>query len=217
MKCVLLTLEHVLDSSADLVVIHKGDLIDRVLADPEALFANNLDGSTVTERTDFAQDHSLASRDTPLHRITVDSLDSDNLDAFGSDPLDVGRHSGDQSATSNAAKDPIQLLKLLHLAGQLDRYSALTGNDERVVVGRDEVESVNLSEPGAFGFGLVKVLSMQNNLGAEPLDISPLDGGCRQRHDDRGRNLQAGSSESHSLSVVAYVVVVIRSARRSDE
>ena len=134
-----LTLKDVLDRSTNFIVVDEGDFVQGVFANPETLLPNDLDGGAIAERSDFTEYHSLSGSDTPFHRITIDSLDSDHFEAFGSDPLDIGGHSGDQTATTDASKDTVELLKLLHLSRQLDCNSSLAGDDERIVVRGNEV------------------------------------------------------------------------------
>ena len=106
-------------------------------------------------------------------------------------------------SSSDGAKDAVQRLGQGKLAEDLEADGSLSGNDERVVVRWDVDERVLLGESGALGLGLVEVVPVEDDFGAETLDVEPLDRRRRERHHDRARDAELEPGKRDSLGVVS--------------
>lgn len=82
---------------------------------------------------------------------------------------------------------------------------ALSGDDVGVIVGRDKGQAFFLFEAETFGFGLVEIAAVEEDGGAETLDVAPFDGGGGDGHDDDGGDTECVAGEGDALGVVACV------------
>lgn len=83
---------------------------------------------------------------------------------------------------------------------------ALAGDDVGVIVGRDKGQAFFLFEAETFRLGLVEIAAVEEDGGAETLDVAPFDGGGGDGHDDDGGDAECVAGEGDALSVVACVL-----------
>ena len=81
--------------------------------------------------------------------------------------------------------------------------SALTGDDVRVVVGRDERQAAFLGEALGFGVGLVEAVAEEHHVAAEAAHGVHLDVGRGLGHDDGGLHAEARAGKGAALGMVA--------------
>lgn len=82
---------------------------------------------------------------------------------------------------------------------------ALAGDDVGVVVGGDKCQALFVFEAKTFGFGFVEIAAVEEDGGAETLDVAPFDGGGGDGHDDDGGDAECVAGEGDALGVVACV------------
>lgn len=173
----------VFDSCADSVVVDELDVIYELLADAEGFFADYPNGRTITKHTNIVEHHSMTSFDGPGQGIAVESLSTHHLDIFGGYALDILAHTANQTTTADAAKDRVNVGHV-NLAGEFDGSSTLAGDDVRMVIRRDVGEVEVVREPETFGFCIIKRVAVEDDLGAKPVDVLPLDGWSVFGHED---------------------------------
>jgi len=117
------------------------------------------------------------------------------------DALDVRGHATEQTAAADRAKHGIDV-RHVRLAADLHANRALPRNHKRVVKRRNHRQAMRLREAHRLGLGLVKVGTVENDLGAEPLDILPLDARRPTRHHNRARDRQVRAAHRDALRVV---------------
>lgn len=192
---------HVLDSRADLVGGDLDNLVNDVLAEAERLLADGLDGGTVCKEADAVQDHSLSLGQGLDQRIGVVGLDTNDLD-MGRHALHVDTDSGDETTTSDAAEDGIELGHV-DLTKQLHTNGSLARNDVRVVKGRNVDQTVLRRSSATLLLGGIEIGTVQHDMSTQARDVEVLDTGCGFGHDNGGGDLELAGRVGDALSVVA--------------
>lgn len=95
------------------------------------------------------------------------------------------------------------MIGICDLAADFHGDCSLAGDDVGVVVRGDEREAFFLFEAETFGLGFVKVAAVEDDGGAETLDVAPFDGGGGDGHDDDGGDVECAAGEGDALCVVA--------------
>ena len=197
------TFEYILYSGANLVIVNSNDAVEQLPTYAERLFAHDAHGGPIAEQADLIERDALALFQTARHRVAVERLGADDARARAADALDVLAHAGDEPAPADGAKNGVEVLGVGELLEDLHADCALAGDDERVVVGRDEDEAVGGGEAGALRLGLVEVRAVQDDLGAEARDVAHFDRGGALRHNDGARDAEACAREGNPLRVVS--------------
>ncbi len=193
-------LEHILDRRADGVVVDADDLVDIQLRQPESFLADLFHRHAIGKNAHARQRDALALAQRTRHGIGILRLDADDPD-FRPQPLDVGRHAGDQAAAADRNVDRMDRAGML--AQQLHRHRALPGDHVGIVVGMDKGRLRFLGQLGGVGAGLIVVVAMQDDLRAARRHRFDLDPGRGGRHHDGGRHAQLLRGQRHALRVIA--------------
>ena len=100
--------------------------------------------------------------------------------------LDEGRHARQQAAAADADEDRVQRALALcrHLLEDFPANGALTGNHQRVIVGRDVGGAARFDNLGGVRGSLVVGIAVQHHLAAEAAHRIDLDGRGGARHHD---------------------------------
>ena len=144
-----------------LVVGHLHHLVHEVPAESERLLPYYLDRCSICKQSNVGQGHSLARSQTLGHGVRIPRLATDDLDV-GCYSLHIRGNSGNQSTATNTAKDGMDLLQVM-LSQDLGADGSLTGNDIWIIERWDVGIVLQGRQTLTFGFGLVKVLAMQDH------------------------------------------------------
>ncbi len=194
-------LENVLDRRADLVRGHQHDFVDVLPGQPEGFLAHAPHRNAVGEDADALEGDALAGAQRLVHSGRVFGLHADDLDAR-IQRLRVGRDAADQSAAADGHEDRVDTVAV-RLAQDFHGDRALAGDHVRIVERMHEDQPALARELDGALIGLVVLIAVQHDFGAQIGDRLHLDVGRRQRHDDDRRNAASARAERHTLGMVA--------------
>ena len=127
-------------------------------------------------------------------RLHADDLDG-RVDMLGRDS-DAGNHAA-------AADGHDQCFKVRRRFENFQPHRALPGDNQRVVEGRDQCQTLSLDQVVGMGLGVVECLAVQDHFRAHRLGAFDLGEGRGLGHDDDGRDSQPLRMERHALCMVA--------------
>ena len=127
--------ENILDRCTDLIRRDGDDFIDQGMRQMEGFLANLFYGNAVGKEPDLTQGHPPAGFHGAGQAIGVFRFDPDNPD-FGTNELDVGGDSCDQSTATHRNEDRMNLSRVL--AKNFHANRSLAGNDIGVIIWMDE-------------------------------------------------------------------------------
>lgn len=197
------TLEDVLDTSADLVVVDNDDTVNELLADAEGLLADETNGRAVGKRSHLVEKNALAGLERAVHGVAVDRLDAKHLGLGTGHTLQVRGDAGQQATTANGGEHAVEAVGVGDLPADLHADGALARDDVGVVVGRDEGQALLLGTAETLGLGGVKVVAVEHGIAAQPAHIVHLDARRGQWHDDGRRDAERLARQGDALRVVS--------------
>ena len=193
-------LEYILDRGADLVDVDRQDLIDQLPADAECFLSRLPYRGAVGEDVHVIQGDPLTGFHRPVHAGCPVMLHTDDF-YLRAGRFHVQGDPGYQSAAADRDEDTVRLL--IALLQQFHAHGSLSGDDQRVVVGRDEGPAL----PGGQFFrmqpGLVIGIAVQDHPGVETPYCAHLDLRRGLRHHDGRADIHFAGRQGDTLGVVS--------------
>ena len=117
--------EDIFDCSANLVVIHRDDLLDGCLNNRKRVGADLPHGDTVGKQTRIFEAERMSGLEGAIHRIRIDRLNANHAN-LRHDGFHISSDAGNKPAASDGHEDGCQVARMLPHDFVRDR--ALTGN-----------------------------------------------------------------------------------------
>ena len=193
-------LEHILDRRTNGIGIHQHHVVHIVLAQAESFASHLLDGCAVGEQANILQPDPPSCRQRTLHGRCIGSFHTNDF-CSRAQALDIGRHPGNQPATTHRTENRIHRRGMLaqHFHGQ----RALAGNHLGIIVRMHEGQLLRGFQHACVLVSLAIGFTGQHHLGTTPANGIDLDLWCGHRHHDHGPAAQSMGRQGDSLGMVA--------------
>ena len=190
---------HIQESLHQLRIWDGDDLVHMVPDVGEHLVSRGLDGGAVSDGVGGGQGDHMARLQAGLHAGRPLRLHADDF-YVGVEQLGQGGHTRRQPAAADGHQDDVHVGQVLE---DLIGDGALAGGHLQVVEGVDIGQPLLLRQLGGQLGGLVKDLTVEDDLGPVVLGIVHLHQGGGGGHDDGGGHAGGLGSVGHALGVVA--------------
>ena len=192
--------EDVFQRAADVVGVYQDDVVQKVAADGEGGFAHQFDRRAVGKQADVFQFQTFSSFNRTLHGAGIECFHADDFD-FGAHVFDKGRNARRQPAAADGDENGINRLRML--ADDFHADGALSGDNVRVVEGRDVGQAAFGHQPDGVVVGIVVGCAFQYDFATAFFNGVYFDLRGGFGHDDGGAAAQRLCRKGHALRVVA--------------